>query len=126
MDNVRVSEGDYAYIEDADGNFLYYKRTSDNTWVRDGELDGLQPGSEMFCNLKKSCLQIKSKCSTLPISKEKVRSDLTKEILDQFDLEFNMEYQQLVDKVNEDLRTYEARLPMLKLIKLYRFLKMIC
>ena len=52
-----------------------------------------------------------------------MRSDLTKEILDQFDLEFNMEYQQLVDKLNEDLKTYEDRLPMLKLIKLYRFLK---
>ena len=119
----RVSEGDYAYIDDADGEFLYYRRTNDNRWVRDGELDGLQPGSEMFCNLKKSCLQIKSQCSTLPISKEKVRSDLTKEILEQFDLEFNMEYQQLVDKLNEDLKTYSDRLPMLKLIKLHRFLK---
>ena len=119
----RVSEGDYAYIDDANGEFLYYRRTNDNRWVRDGELDGLQPGSEMFCNLKKSCLQIKSQCSTLPISQEKVRSDLTKEILDQFDLEFNMEYQQLVDKLNEDLEIYENRLPMLKLIKLHRLLK---
>jgi len=119
----RVSEGDYAYLEDANGEFLYYRRTNDNRWVRDGELDGLQPGSEMFCNLKKSCLQIKSQCSTLPIGKERVRSDLTKEILEQFDLEFNMEYQQLVDKLNKDLKTYQDRLPMLKLIKLHRFLK---
>ena len=119
----RVSEGDYAYIEDAEGEFLYYRRTNDNRWVRDGELDGLQPGSEMFCNLKKSCLQIKSQCGTIPTGQEKVRSDLTKEILEQFDLEFNMEYQQLVDKLNEDLKTYENRLPMLKLIKLHRFLK---
>ena len=118
----RVSEGDYAYIGD-DGELLYYRRTNDNRWVRDGELDGLQPGSDMFCNLKKSCLQIKSQCTTLPIGQEKVRSDLTKEILEQFDLEFNMEYQQLVDKLNEDLKTYENRLPMLKLIKLHRFLK---
>jgi len=119
----RVSEGDYAYIDDADGQFLYYRRTSDNRWVRDGELDGLQPGGEMFCNLKKSCLQIKKQCSTLPINQEKVRSDLTKEIIDQFDLEFNLEYKQLVEKLNANLKTYENRLPMLKLIKLYRLLK---
>ncbi len=36
----RVSEGDYAYIDDANGEFLYYRRTNDNRWVRDGELDG--------------------------------------------------------------------------------------
>jgi len=119
----RVSEGDYAYIEDANGDFLYYKRTSDNTWVRDGELDGLQPGSEMFCNLKKSCIQINKQCGSVPIAKDKIRGDLTKEILNQFDLEFNIEYQQLVDKLNEDLRIYQERLPKLKLIKLYRFLK---
>jgi hypothetical protein len=119
----RVSEGDYSYIEDAGGQFLYYKRTSDNRWVRDDELDGLQPGGEMFCNLKKNCLQIKKQCTTLPIGREKVRDDLTKEIMDQFDLEFNLEHQQLMDKLNNDLKTHSVRLPMLKLIKLYRFLK---
>jgi len=43
--------------------------------------------------------------------------------LDQFDLEFNMEYKQLIDRLNGDIKTFGDRMPMLKLIKLYRFLK---
>jgi hypothetical protein len=117
----KVSDGDYAYIDD-DGKHLYYKR-SNNMWVRDSESDDLKPGDNMFCNIKKSCLQIKTDCDTFPANRNKVRSELTKEILDQFDLEFNLEYQQLTDKLNKDLIYYQATLPMLKLIKLYRFLK---
>ena len=121
----RVSEGDYASIEDSDEDqLIYYKRTAGNVWVRDAELDGIQlDNTNMFCNIKKNCLQIKKDCGTIPINKNRVRSELTKEILGQFDLEFNLEYQQLIDKLNEDLRYYQDTMPMLKLIKLHTFLK---
>jgi len=117
----KVSEGDHAYIDD-DGKNLYYVR-SNNMWIRDGELDGLKPGDNMFCNIKKSCLQIKTECNTFSGNRNKIRSELTQEILNQFDLEFNIEFQQLTNKLNEDLIYYKSTLPMLKLIKLYRFLK---
>ena len=78
----RVTEGDYALIETSSGlYFAYYKRSADNTWVRDTKLDGLPPDSEMFCNIKKSCLQINKECGTVQLNRTKVEGDLTKEIM---------------------------------------------
>ena len=90
----RVTEGDYALIETSSGlYFAYYKRNADNTWGRDTKLDGMPPDSEMFCNIKKSCLQINKECGTVELNRTKVEGDLTKEIMSQFDLELNMEYE---------------------------------
>ena len=93
----RVTEGDYCLIETSSGiYFAYYKRSADNTWVRDTTLDGMPPDSEMFCNIKKSCLQINKECGTVELNRTKVEGDLTKEIMSQFDLELNMEYENLI------------------------------
>ena len=95
-----------------------------DSWVRDGELDGQPPGNGiMFCNLKKDCLQIKQDCGSISLNKDKLRSELTQEILNQFDLEFNLEYKELTAKLNEDMEYYLANIPALKLIHLYTFLK---
>ena len=84
----RVSEGDYAYLEDTDGISIYYKRIG-NAWVRDGELDGQILGNNlMFCNVKKSCIQINQKCGSISDNKNRLKDELTHEILSQFDLEF--------------------------------------
>ena len=119
----RVTEGDYAYLEDTEGISIYYKRVG-NTWIRDGELDGQPPGNRlMFCNIKKNCIQIKQNCGSISLNKNKLRNELTQEILNQFDLEFNMEFKQLKDKLNDDMDYYINIIPALKLINLYKFLK---
>ena len=119
----RVSEGDYAYLEDTDGISIYYKRIG-NAWVRDGELDGQILGNNlMFCNVKKSCIQINQKCGSISDNKNRLKDELTHEILSQFDLEFNMEFKQLKDKLQKNMEYYSRIIPSLKLIHLYKFLK---
>lgn len=120
----RVTEGDYAYIETSSGlYFAYYKRSADNTWVRDTSLDGLPPDDEMFCNIKKSCLQINKECGTVSLNRSKVQGDLTQEIINQFDLELNMEYERLIKSLNENLQYYTSVIPALKLINIHKFIK---
>ncbi len=120
----RVTEGDYALIETSSGlYFAYYKRSADNTWVRDTNLDGLPPDSEMFCNIKKSCLQINKECGTVELNRTKVEGDLTKEIMSQFDLELNMEYENLMKTLQENQMYYTSILPALKLINIHKFIK---
>ena len=120
----RVTEGDYAYIETTSGlYFAYFKRSADNTWVRDTSLDGLPPDAEVFCNIKKSCLQINKECGTVALNRSKVEGDLTKEIIDQFDLELNMEYQQLISTLNDNIEYYTSILPALRLVNIHKFIK---
>ena len=119
----RVSEGDYAFIED-DSNFIYFKRNVENVWVRDETMETSLPLSgKMFCNINNNCMQIKDDCESLTVNKDKVENDLTNEILKQFDLEFNLEFQELKDKLTEDLRYNSSVLHSLRLIQLHDFIK---
>ncbi len=120
----RVTEGDYAYIETSSGSyFAYFKRSADNTWVRDSNLDGLPPDAEIFCNIKKSCLQINKECGTVALNRSKIQGDLTQEIMNQFDLELNMEYKNLMTTLTDNMRYYTSIIPALKLINIHKFIK---
>ncbi len=120
----RVTEGDYAYIEtSSDLYFVYYKRSADDTWVRDTSLDSMPPDADMFCNIKQTCLQINKECGTVALNRSKVQGDLNKEILEQFDMELNMGYQQLLTTLTDNLQYYTSTLPLLKLINIHKFIK---
>jgi hypothetical protein len=119
----RVTENDYAYIDSDDG-LLYFKRNVENVWVRDEDLQSSIPLSpKMFCNIKQNCLQIKDNCDSINTTKEKVTDDLTRDILNQFDLEFNLEYKELKEKLIEDLKYNASTLHSLRLIQLHEFIK---
>ena len=52
-----------------------------------------------------------------------MEGDLTKEIIDQFDLELNMEYQQLISTLNDNIEYYTSILPALRLVNIHKFIK---
>jgi hypothetical protein len=120
----RISEGDYAFIENDDGNFVYFKRSAQNTWVRDENLDSHFPGpSKMFCNTMKNCIEVNRSCMSNDDAKDKIKNDLTKDILKQFDLQFNLEYEELKQSIKEDIVYFSSIIPSLRIIKLHEFLK---
>tara|TARA_B110000483_G_scaffold158511_1_gene188096 strand:- start:4790 stop:10639 length:5850 start_codon:yes stop_codon:yes gene_type:complete len=121
----RIAEGNYAFVENDDGNFIYFKRTSNNTWERDedGNFSSHHSSSKMFCNTKKNCMQIKNDCASMDITKGKIADDLTKDILKQFDLQLNLEYKELKSDLEENIVYYSSIIPSLRLIQLNKFLK---
>lgn len=124
----RISAGDYAFLENIDGHHIYFKRVDEpgayGKWVKDESLDGMSPNDPaMFCNIKNACLSINKQCADPELNKTKVAKNLTNEMVEQLDLEFNMKYRALISKLNVDLRYYTSVIPNLKLINLYKFLK---
>ena len=124
----RISAGDYAFLEDVDGHSIYFKRVDETgaygKWVKDDSLDGMSPNDpEMFCNIKNACFSINKQCADTEINKTKIAKNLTSEMVEQLDLEFNMKYRELISKLNVNLRYFTSIIPNLKLINLYKFLK---
>ena len=120
----RVTQGDYAYTLNKSEQPIYFLRSDDHKWVRVPELDGEYPqGSTMFCNIKKDCLSIKKNCADMKLNHQLIQSELMKEMLEQFNTEFQMSHEQLEATLREEFTYYLSVVEPLKLIELNRFLK---
>ena len=84
-----VVTGDYAYLLDDEYQPMYFSRDENNMWIKNEFFSRKKLNEIMFCNLKDSCINIKKKCGPIEINQKKIKTDLYKEILSQFDKKFH-------------------------------------
>jgi hypothetical protein len=112
-----ITEGDYAFFTDFDDINKYYRRDDNDMWIHDEEMDGLALSNDIFCNLKKSCLNINKECNSMVINKEKIKKQLINEMLEEFENENNISNEELINQLTEKLKYNILRVN--KLNKLY-------
>jgi len=113
----RVNTNDYAYIVNDSGENIFYKRTSDNKWLHDKELDGMPVSKEMFCNLKKSCISINKECGDIQINKEEIKKQLIKDMLSNFENETLLDNDKLITKIKSEINYNLIRIMKLSELK---------
>ena len=84
-----VVTGDYSYLLDDEYQPMYFSRDENNMWIKNEFFSRKKLNEIMFCNLKDSCINIKKKCGPIEINQKKIKKDLYKEILSQFDKKFH-------------------------------------
>ena len=91
----RVTQGDYALINNEAGMNIYYYRDNNNTWIHNTELDGQEINATTFCNIKQNCMEINNSCSSMEINKSKIKEQLVSEMLKQFSDVIQLDNQEL-------------------------------
>ena len=100
----KVSKDNYAYLLNEEGSNIFYKRTADNKWLHDKELDVMAVSKELFCNLKKSCISINKQCGNILINKEKIKKHLINEMLSNFENQAVMDNEKLTENISKEMK----------------------
>jgi len=129
-----VREGDYALLvnvinEEFPETLEYYVRNND-TWVLDKDID---PSSfikedDVLCNLNLSCVYDASekgedKCESMVLAKDEIVNNALKQILDQFDKNYNISKEELNSKIKKHLDYYTKIFDKIQQIKRKQFFK---
>lgn len=91
----RIISGEYAYTLDERNEYRYFVRDDQNQWIPDESLDGKGVDEVTFCNLQNKCLEIKGSCGNMDINEKKIKEQLLREIVAQFDDEFHLSVAEL-------------------------------
>ena len=113
----RVSATDYAFTLDDYGKNVFYKRSSDNKWIHDKDLDGMPVSKELFCNLKKSCISINKQCGDIQINKDNIKKHLINEMLSNFENQAILDNEKLTNIIKRDITNNLSRI--IKLTELH-------
>lgn len=120
-----VKDGHYAVVVFDDSSTwspsegekrIYFKRR-DNTWVRD-ESVGAESGDEakIFCNLKQNCISIKDSCDSFPEASADIKTNMRKEMLDEFTKNLQINAQEISKMIDNELDNSKSRLiPLIKI-----------
>ncbi len=117
----KVREGDYAILTNyythktAEGNaksMEYYIREND-TWVLDSSIDPqlFIKDDDILCNMEYSCVydttvKNEDKCVSNDVSKDKIITNALKQIIDQFDKNYNISKDELNAQIEKHLTYY--------------------
>ena len=134
----KVREGDYALLvtslNNTDGNQLadqmeYYKRNND-VWVLDNEVDPnlFIKDDDILCNLDYSCIYNGSekgedKCESTEVSKDTIVQSTLKQIIDQFDKNYDISKVELNSRIKSKIEYFESNFERLKELKKKQFYK---
>ena len=99
-----VEKEDFAFIVNENNENIYFKRDDNNTWIHIPDLDNLPINKALFCNLKKSCFEIKKNCGDIIINKVKIKKNLIEQMVAQFDNDIKLSREDLLEKFTNQLR----------------------
>jgi hypothetical protein len=131
----RVREGDYALLvntveEEAVPETLEYYVRRNDIWVLDKDVDpnSFIKDDDVLCNLEYSCIynpveKGEDKCESTEVAKDTIISNALKQIIDQFDKNYNISKDELNTKIRKHLEYYTRVFDKLQQIKRKQFLK---
>lgn len=131
----RVREGDYALLttfvegtEDAD-KLEYYVRNND-IWVLDKDVDPQTfiKDDDVLCNMEYTCIYNPSekdedKCESTIVSKDNIVNNALKQVLEQFDKNYDISKDELNSKITTQLEYFRKSFDRLQQIKRNKFFK---
>jgi hypothetical protein len=129
----KVRSGDYAILSvnnnDIALNLEYYVR-KDDMWVLEKEVDPAWfiQDSDILCNMEYSCiyntaLKGEDKCESTEVAKDSIVSNALKQIIDQFDKNYNISKDQLNAQINKHILYYAKIFDKLQEVKRKQYLK---
>jgi hypothetical protein len=131
----RVREGDYALlVTTVDGgeeaNTLEYYVRKDDIWVLEKDIDpnAFIKDDEILCNMEYSCIynpaeKSEDKCESTEVSKDTIVNKALKDIIDQFDKNYDISKEELNNKIRQHLDYYYKIFDRLQAIKRTQFFK---
>lgn len=131
----KVREGDYALLttfsegtENAD-KLEYYVRNND-IWVQEKNVDPevFIKGDDVLCNIEYSCIynaaeKGEDKCESMDVSKDGVINNALKQVLDQFDKNYDISKDELNSRITKQLDYFRKSFDRLQQIKRTQFFK---
>jgi hypothetical protein len=130
----KIREGDYAILvnvigEEFPDTMEYYKRNND-IWVLDKEIDPSMfiKDDDVLCNMEYSCIynpleKGEDKCESTEVSKDSLVNKALKDILDQFDKNYDISKEELNSQIRKQLDYFEKTFDKLQQIKRRQFFK---
>ena len=131
----KVREGDYALLtmfEEGTDNadkLDYYVRTND-TWVIDNKVDSSAfiKEDDVLCNMEFNCMynpaeKMENKCISGDVSKDTVINNALKQVLDQFDKNYETSKDELNSRITTQLNYFRKSYDRLQNIKRTHFFK---
>ena len=127
----KVREGDYALLvtsvegSDQADKMDYYIRTND-IWVLDENQDSAAfiKDPDILCNLEYNCLyNTSAKCETIDVSKDNIVNIALKNIIDQFDKNYEISKDELNSKITTHLEYYKKTFERLQHLKHTQYFK---
>ena len=122
-----VQDGQYAVLEidNIDSvKYFYYKRENEK-WVKD---ESISPNSyygtnELFCNTQQKCININETCADTSFASELVRTDLLKQMEQEFDNQYDEDMKKYKKKINKKFKLSTERIKRLKAINNFLLFK---
>ena len=132
----KVREGDYALLvssEDKTENnaeqLEFYVR-KDDIWVLDKEVDpnNFIKDDDVLCNIDYSCIynpaeKGEDKCESTDVSKDTIVQNALKQIIDQFDANYDISKTELNSRISNKLKYFTERYQSLQRLKSINFYK---
>ena len=130
----KVREGDYAILintigEEFPDTMEYFKRNND-MWVLDKEVDSNMfiKEDDVLCNMEYSCIyngleKGEDKCESTEVNKDTLVNKALKDILDQFDKNYDISKEELNSQIRKQLNYFEKTFDKLQQIKRKQFFK---
>jgi len=127
----KVQDGQYAILNDktetsADTILEYYVRKSDE-WVLAKDIDPnwFIKDTDVLCNIDYDCLYTTSgdKCEPTEVAKDTIVNNALKQVLDQFDKNYNISKEELSNKLEKHIKQYINAFNELEKIKKTNFYK---
>lgn len=122
-----IIDGQYAVLEidNIDSvKYFYYKREN-NTWIKDETIpeNSFFGTNKLFCNIQQKCVEIDKNCVDTSLGAELVRSDLLKQMTNEFDTKYEEDLKLYKKKLNDKFKSQLERLHKLKTINNYILFK---
>ncbi len=127
----KVREGDYAILVRHNENFPdaleYYVRNSD-IWVLDEKVDSntFIEQNDILCNINFSCMyntKNEGKCESTEVSKDTIVNKALKDVLDQFDKNYNISKEELNTSIRSQIKYFSNIFDRVQKIKRTQFFK---
>jgi hypothetical protein len=122
-----VRNGEYAVLEIIDDdniNQTYYKR-EDGNWITDEDISkpGIISDPDFFCNVQEKCIEMKKTCADTNMAGSMVRSQLIKDMYEEFELDVMKNRDELIKKIDDDFNYDLQNLSTVLKIKEYQLMK---
>jgi hypothetical protein len=130
----KVREGDYAILvlnsENSEPFAMEYYIRNDDIWVLDKDVDPKTfiKDDDVLCNMEYNCMyntlnKTDDKCESSDVTKDMIVNNSLKQILDQFDKNYNISKDELNVNIQKHLKYYERIFDKLQEIKRTQFFK---
>jgi hypothetical protein len=136
----KVINGQYAILKKITNNnveFEYYVRKN-NKWELTADFDAVSASKEdgvtdsnLLCNLQEKCVSVSEKnnydnsdkCESIVLSKSELQHNALKDILNEFDKQYNESKEEFEGKMNKRYNYLFENIIILTKIKIYNYLK---